>query len=340
MKVPLTSYLPEELADLLQSWGQKKFRGLQVFSWINEKQATSFDEMTDLSLELRGLLNERTEIDRLRSMRMTESEDGSTNKFLFRLPDGKKVESVWMKEERRNTICVSTQVGCALGCSFCATAKMGWLRNLDAGEITEQVLNIHRAKNERATNIVFMGMGEPFLNYENTIKAAQILAHQKGLSIASRRITISTAGILPGIERYTREGHPFRLAISLNAPFQDVRTGIMPVSKKYTLAKLADAARRYSETANKPLTFEYVLLDGINDSPDDALRLLSVIKGIRCKINLIPYNSTGSDFRRPSAEKIDTFYRTLRGGHRVVNLRWSKGEKVKAACGQLFSESA
>jgi 23S rRNA (adenine2503-C2)-methyltransferase len=255
------------------------------------------------------------------------------------MPDGMNVESVWMEEGDRTTICVSTQVGCALGCAFCATAKMGWMRNLDAGEITEQVLNIHRIRQNRATNLVFMGMGEPFLNYDNTLKAAKFLAHQKGLSIAARRITISTAGILPGIERFTDEGHAFRLAISLNAPHQDTRTRIMPVNKKYTLQKLTDAARRYAETARKPLTFEYVLLDGINDSPDDALRLLSVIKGIRCKINLIPYNTTGNEFRRPSPEKIDTFYRTLRGGHRVVNLRWSKGEEVQAACGQLFTES-
>ena len=339
MKIPLTTYLPDEIAGTLQSWGEKKFRGLQIFSWIHEKQATSFDEMTDLPLELRVLLGERTEIDRLRVVRETSSADGSTNKFLFRLPDGKNVESVCMIEWERYTICVSTQVGCALGCTFCATAKMGWMRNLDAGEIVEQVLNIHRIRNDRASNIVFMGMGEPFLNYDNTIKAARILSHQKGLSIAARRITISTAGIIPGIERFTLDGYSFRLAISFNAPHQDVRTRIMPINKKYTLAKLVDAARKYSETANKPLTFEYVLINGVNDSPDDALRMLSLIKGIRCKINLIPYNSTGNEFTRPSAERIDKFFRTLRGGHRVVNLRWSKGEEVKAACGQLFTEA-
>ena len=340
MKIPLTGFLPEDLTSLFESWGEKKYRAQQIFSWIHRKQANSFSEMTDIPHTLRGILEEKAEISRMNISTQTISSDTSAVKYLFRLGDNKHIESVWMKEgaiRTRNTICVSTQVGCPLGCTFCATAKMGWIRNLDAGEIVEQVLEIQKYRAEKATNIVFMGMGEPFLNYDNSIKAAQILSHPKGQAIAVRRITISTAGILPAIERFNREGHRYRLAISLNATESKLRSSIMPINKKYPIEKILAAAKIYAKTANRPLTFEYVLINGVNDTPADARRFLSLIKGIPCRINLIPFNSIGDKLSRPSPENVDNFYRTLKAGHRVVNLRWSKGTEVNAACGQLFT---
>lgn len=337
MKVPLTGLLPEDLTNLINPWGEKKYRAMQIFSWIQDKLATSFDEMTDLSLHVRDLLKEYTCITWLEIAGRSDSPDFTTTKYLFKLPDETFIESVYMEEGARKTICVSSQVGCPLYCTFCATGRMGLFRNLDSGEIVEQVLAIQRDRKIKVSNIVFMGMGEPFLNYENTIKAANILIHPKGQAVASRRITISTVGIIPAIKRFTEEKHKFSLAISLNAVENDSRSALMPINKKHPLENLLDAAREYAYIARKPLTFEYVLIEGKNDSLEDARRFLSCIKGIRCKINLIPFNNIGDLHHRPSEEVIEKFYRFLQNGHRVVILRWSKGDTVNAACGQLYT---
>ena len=337
-KTHLTNLSPDELEAWFLALGERPFHARQTFKWIHARQAESFADMTDLRLVLREKLPDAATITTLRINHVTKTEDGATRKYLLELFDGKTVEAVLICHEDRRTVCVSCQVGCALGCTFCATAQMGFQRDLTAGEIVEQVYTVMRDSGERVTNVVFMGMGEPMLNYDAVITAADLLNIPHGLGIGARHITISTAGHVPGLRRFTKEGHPYRLAVSLNAPDDTSRTDIMPITRKWSIAELLDAVKTYIVTANKRMTFEYVLIGDVTDSPDKARALVQLLKGIHCAVNLIPYNPADDRLARPTPEAVDRFYRVLAHGQRAVTVRWSQGTDIQAACGQLATQ--
>lgn len=328
----------EELESFFLSIGEKKFRGAQVFQWMYQRGAVAIDDMTDLSLELRKKLRASASISTPESIQVQRSsEEETTQKILFQLGDGHRIESVYIPDGERRTICVSTQAGCAVGCVFCATGWMGFRRHLTVGEIVGQVVHIRREIEPRITNVVFMGMGEPFLNYEPVIRAARILADERGPGLGARRITISTSGIVPRLYDFARERQPFNLAISLNATTDDVRRRIMPITQKYPLSDLLEAVRHVNRSRRDPVTLEYVLLAGINDSNGDAARLKQIAASLgRCKVNVIPYNPIqGPDLRRPDEERIEYFMRELSVIRSPLTLRRSRGQDISAACGQL-----
>ena len=335
-KINLKSFSKEELREWFVSIGEKPFRADQLWLWIYVRNKTDFTEMTNLSKSLISRLSEIAELPTLRCADIQMSKSG-TKKYLWELEDGRYAESVYIPEGNRRTICISSQVGCAMGCRFCATATLGFQRNLTSCEIVEQVLAVMRDIGEKPTNLVVMGMGEPFHNYDNLMKALYILNDSEGLALSHRKITISTSGILPQIVRYTQEDHPFQLAISLNATTDEMRSRLMPVNVKYPLQDLLNAVQAYAINNQKRITFEYVLLRGVNDSPEDAKRLLKLVKNIRCKVNLIAYNPVpGNDpFERPAKEQILRFHETLSPLCAPITLRLSKGDDIRGACGQL-----
>ena len=340
----LTSYKPligqsvEDLENFAISLGQSAFRGRQIFDWIYRKNIFDFNKMTDLSNPFRKKLIQ-IPMHPLKIINNDISSAKQTQKFLFELKNGKKIESVLMRERKRITICLSTQVGCAVDCDFCATAKMGFIQNLSVGEIIDQYIQLKNIICEKITNVVFMGMGEPFLNYENCMKAAHLLHHPKGINLGAWRITISTAGVINKIERFTKENQPFKLAVSLNASNNQQRRLIMPITKKMTFLDLIKASKDYTVISNKKITFEYVMLSGINDSRKDALNLKKILSPINCKLNLIPYNEIGGEYCRPSEKKIINFMNALKSARFPVTIRWSKGQDIDAGCGQLATEN-
>lgn len=326
----------------LEQWaaeqGLKKYIPLQVYQWLYQKKVTSFDQMSNLSLATRQLLEKNFSIGRLGiDSRRHSQVDGST-KFLFRLADGQAIESVLMPQKNRLTLCLSSQVGCAMGCRFCKTAEMKLVRNLSQGEIVGQILEIQRElpPDSRITNIVMMGMGEPLHNYETVIAALKIMTDPQGLALSQRKITVSTVGLAPQIEQFGKE-IGVKLALSLNATTEEGRRQLMPITQKYSLNQVIEACKKYARTRPKyRVTFEYVMLAGINDSLEDAHRLAQIGSQVPCKINLIPYNEyPGSPYQRPSEEKIQKFFHYLADRHFQVNIRYSKGLDLMAACGQL-----
>ncbi len=339
-KKQLIGMTMEELEQFACTIGEKPFRGRQLFAWLYNKKARDFAEMTDISKPLRQRLAEVATIGLLRPVSEVVSRDGGTTKFLFELHDGERIETVSIRERQRHTLCVSTQVGCALGCRFCATARMGFRRNLSVGEIVDQVLVAERCLGKEVSNLVLMGMGEPFLNYENVLAACELVRHERGLAIGHRRIVISTAGWVPGIMRLATEGHRFKLAISLNATTDEQRRSLMPVAERYPLQELLNAVIYYYRRSGRRPTFEYVLLADVNDTAADAKRLRELLEQVPCKVNLIPYNPTDDSYRRPSAEQIEAFRQALSPLKAPVVVRWSKGDDIKAACGQLATTSS
>ncbi len=328
----------QHLRQLMREMGQPLYRGDQLFTWLYHHQVFDFQHMSNLPRALRESLAQRFTLRTLTLARRQISTDG-TIKFLWQLPDGHYVESVLIPEERRTTICISSQVGCALGCRFCATARMGFLRNLSAGEIVEQILQIHQlAPQYRITNIVFMGMGEPFLNYPRVIQACQILGDPEGGAIARKKLTISTVGVVPRIRQFTRERHPYGLAISLHAPDQALRAQLMPIAQRFPLDELLDSALEYTRSwKRKRITFEYVLLGGINHHREHARQLIRILSPIRCKLNLIPCNENDLGYRPPSEEDIERFVHQLRHAPFTVTVRRNRGQDISAACGQLYA---
>jgi len=327
-----------ELESFVEALGWERYRADQLFAWIYRWGLVDFDQMTNLTKAKRRRLGEVACVSSLVLRRQVTSAVDGTTKYLFELEDGEHIESVLIREENRRTVCVSTQAGCALGCVYCATGDLGLRRSLRAAEITDQVLSIRRFlhSGETITNVVLMGMGEPLLNYEQTVKACRLMNDPDGLAIAARKITVSTAGLVPGIEKLAREGLRLGLAISLNATTDEVRSRLIPLNKKYPLAKLLRAAREYAQATSRPVTFEYVLIGGVNTSRDDALRLAQMVRGIHCKINLIPYNPVpGKSYRRPKRQELDHFMELLYPRCPTVTLRESKGTDIQAACGQL-----
>ena len=293
--------------------------------------------MTNLAKPFRQQLSQVCVISTLDPLRIEEARDG-TKKFLFQLEDGNRIESVLIPDKKRLTLCLSTQVGCALGCRFCLTGKSGWKRDLKASEILNQILSVRETLADRTsmTNVVLMGMGEPLANYENTLKAIELMIHPDAFNFSSRKITLSTAGLLPELEKLAKEKMPFSLAISLNAPDEETRNHLMPINRRYPLKKILELCRNFPLRPRARITFEYVMLDGINDSPQDAKRLMRILRGIPSKINLIPLNEApGIPFKRPSEEKVKRFQEILMEGEFTAIVRTSKGTEISAACGQL-----
>ena len=337
-KPAIRQYRHDELMDLMEKWNEKSFRARQIWTWLYAKPVDSFDDMTTLSQAMRKRLHAEFRLNSLTLIRKTRSDSSQVTKFLWECSDGSHIESVYIPDGKRRTLCISSQVGCNLGCTICATGKLGWKRNLNTAEITDQVISMIQQLGFRASNIVFMGMGEPFLNYSNVINALDILNHPDGLAIGQRKITVSTAGVIPGIERFTREKRPYRLAVSLNATTEKQRSAIMPVNKKYSLHNLLHTVRHYTQSSRNRVTFEYVLIRNFNDSAEDAGRLTCLLKNIPCKINLIACNPTGGRYQPPEEKTIEAFADVLRSMRAPITLRLSKGNDIQGACGQLAAQ--
>lgn len=337
-KIQLKDMSRERLKEFCREIGEKPFRAEQLFNWMYVRLVSSFDEMNNLPKALRARLEQECSLHRIKPHQAFQAADGTT-KVTFQCHDGAVIESVWIPNEDRNTLCVSSQVGCAMGCSFCLTAKMGLVRNLSVGEIVEQVSHVRRMFPEeehgRLTNIVMMGMGEPLHNYDNVVEALRLMTDEKGLGLSNRKVTVSTSGLVPAIEKLG-EDIIVNLAISLNATTDELRDEIMPVNKRWPLEVLMQTLRDYPLKQRRRITFEYVLLKDVNDTLEDAGRIIKLLRGIPSKINLIPWNPhPGGDFQRPEAQNIERFQDYLRQRNLNVTIRETRGLDSMAACGQL-----
>jgi 23S rRNA (adenine2503-C2)-methyltransferase len=335
----LRALLPDELTSWVTAAGAPAYRAEQIFRWLHGQGIESLDAMTNVPAPLRAALEQEHRLTPLAQELVQNAHDG-TRKLRFRTHDGRAIESVLIPDEdaARNklTLCISSQVGCAIDCRFCATATLGFGRHLGAGEIVSQVYRATALAGRRPTNLVFMGMGEPLHNFDNVVRALALLEHPWGAAFSPRRLTVSTAGLVPGIDKLGALKPAPNLAISLNATTDEVRERIMPINKKWPIAALLDAARRFPLSHGRRVTFEYVLLAGVNDSDADADRLPRLLRGIPAKVNLIPWNPfQGPDFKRPSAERIRTFQERLRAAEVSVYIRSPRGDDIDAACGQL-----
>jgi 23S rRNA (adenine2503-C2)-methyltransferase len=328
----------EELENWLQENGEPKFRGNQIFNWLYEKRVTSFLDMTNIPKGLQEKLTNSFSITTLKTLIKQESKDG-TIKFLFELHDGYSIETVLMRHEYGNSVCVTTQVGCRIGCTFCASTLGGLKRNLEAGEIVAQVVNVQQAldeSNERVSHVVIMGIGEPFDNYDNMLSFLKIINHDKGLNIGARHITVSTSGIIPKIYAFADEKLQINFALSLHAPNSELRSKLMPINRAYKLDELMKAIRYYIEKTGRRVSFEYGLFGGENDSVEQAEELAKLIKGLKCHVNLIPVNYVPErDYVRTPKDQIFEFERTLKKHNINVTIRREHGHDIDAACGQL-----
>lgn len=332
----LRDFTYEELLEEVRELGEKPYRAEQIYGWVYRKCAASIDSMTDVSKALRERLKESYTIDGINVLEVKTSFDG-TKKFLSGLSDGSRIESVLIPEGDRLTLCVSSQAGCALGCRFCMTGLSGFTRNLTLSELNGQVFAAKGLldEGEAITNIVLMGMGEPLNNYDNVLRFVSVLTDGKGFGFSHNKVTVSTAGLVPGIRRLGAEAN-INLAVSLNATTDEVRDRIMPINKKYPLDELLDALRGYPHNGKKHVTIEYVMLANVNDSVEDARRLARLLRGIPCKINLIPFNPfPGSRYQAPDNQRVSTFSKVLQDSGYFAIVRASKGADIQAACGQL-----
>ncbi len=341
-KVDLASLTIPELTRFVEGLGEKSFRAKQLFKWIHQRGATSFAEMTDLSKALRAQLEEKAELKGVTKDLEQRSIDG-TIKYRWKTQDGRLIESVYMPSPERKTLCVSTQVGCAMGCRFCATATLGLVRHLSPSEIVAQVHAVNREvrKNEGLeslrplTNLVFMGMGEPLHNFENVKAALELLQSEEGPNFSSRHITVSTVGLVPMIERFAQETE-VKLAISLNASSDETRDRIMPVNKRWKIAELMEAVKRFPVKQGRRVTFEYVLMSGVNDTDEDAQRLATLLEGVPAKVNLIQYNENpGLGFNTTADNRAERFRALLEKANVAAFIRANRGRDIAAACGQL-----
>jgi 23S rRNA (adenine2503-C2)-methyltransferase len=330
-----------ELEHALESMGHPRFHARQLFQWLHKRGVTDFAGMTDLGRELRSALAAGFRIVTPELVRKETSADGTT-KFLLRLEDGLLIESVYIPDTPANTFCLSTQVGCAMKCGFCLTGKMGIIRNLTAGEIAGQVRVLVRELHmlQARFNIVLMGMGEPLHNYDAVMKALRILADEHGLAVNPRRVTLSTVGVLPALERLATEPLMPNLAISLHATTEEQRDLLVPINRKYGLKELLEACRRFPVKRRERITFEYVMLKGVNDTDEDARRLVRLLSGIKAKVNLLPLNeAAGIPYERPSDARVNRFAQIVAERGVTVSVRKSRGRDIRAACGQLITES-
>ena len=327
----------EEMEEYFLSLGAKAFHARQLFSWLYEKRIESYDFITDIKKDYIEKLRDDYSINRLKIVDIQEDVD--VNKYLFELYDGEHIEAVLMRHDYGNSICVSSQVGCNMGCKFCESGRRKKVRNLEVYEMVLQILMIEKVIGERISHVVVMGIGEPFDNYDNLIKFLKIINHPKGLAIGARHITVSTCGIVPKIKEFSNLDLQFNLAISLHASNNELRNMIMPINKAYPLEVLIPSLKEYLEKTNRRLTFEYILLSGINDKEENALELAKLVRGLNCYINLIPYNETNNiDFKRSSTIQIMKFYDILKKNKVNVTIRKEFGSKISAACGQLRSK--
>ena len=342
-KPAIQSLDPAEIEAALIARGQPKYRATQVLRWLYEKRVTSFADMSDLPAALRADLAEAFTFVRLENLRVLGSED-TTRKYLFKLPDGALIETVLIpaspalygEASDRRTLCVSTQVGCAYGCKFCASGLDGFSRNLSPGEIAGQLIEAERLSGERVSNLVFMGMGEPLANFANLMRAIDIINSPWGLGLGARHITVSTSGLAPQIRQLADQPRQIRLAISLHGATDEVRGQIMPVNRKYPLAELLDACAYHTSRKKQHITFEYILIEGINDEPAHAADLARVAKLVRAKVNCIPYNAVeGLQWKRPGEARQDAFMAVLERARIPATIRREKGHDIAAACGQL-----
>ena len=335
-KKNLRDFTYGELLTEVSRLGEKPYRAEQLYAWIFRRHAASIDEMTDISKALRERLKDEYCIRPDTIVEVLEAAD-STRKFLTELADGNRIESVLIPESGRLTLCVSSQAGCALSCRFCMTAQGGLLRNLTLAELAGQVFSALTLleEGEKITNIVLMGMGEPLANYDNVLRFIGVLTDGKGFGFSHNKVTLSTAGLIPELKRFAREGN-VNIAVSLNATTDEVRTRLMPINRKYPLAELLAALKEYTLGRREHITIEYVLIKGVNDSLEDARRLVYMLIGIRCKINLIVFNPyPGSEFEPPDEVAMNDFWQVVKDAGYTVLIRWSKGGDIQAACGQL-----
>lgn len=328
-----------ELKQLLVELGQASYRASQVWHWIYDQNASDFNIMTNLPKELRQELSDYLLLSPWDQEAEQYSKDGQTKKVLFKLADGIFIETVLMRYQKRKTLCISTQAGCAMGCVFCATGQMGFFRNLTVGEIVQQVMFFARElaiQGERVTNIVMMGMGEPLHNYENTLSALDILTDEEGFNLSARKITISTVGLVPAIRRYAEEGRQTPLAVSLHAATDKDRNELIPISRRWSLAELIDACHYYVTKTGRRITFEWALIEGENDSQNQARLLGQLVKGLLCHVNLIPLNPTAGYGGRPtSRERVEAFQKELSRHGVSSTVRLRRGIDIQAGCGQL-----
>ena len=327
----------EEMEEYFLNIGSKKFHAMQLFTWLYEKRVESYSEVTNIKKELLDNISRDYSIDRL--MIVSVEEDVDVSKYLFELYDGEHIEAVLMRHDYGNSVCISSQVGCNMGCKFCESGRRKKVRNLETYEMVLQILMIEKLVGERVSHVVVMGIGEPFDNYDNLCRFLKIINHPKGMAIGARHITVSTCGVVPKVLEFSEFPLQINLAVSLHAPNNEIRDKIMPINKAYPLEKLIPALKTYLERTNRRITFEYILLKDINDSTKCAEELSKLVKGINCYINLIPYNETENiGFKRTNTIQIMRFYDILKKNNVNVTIRREFGGKISAACGQLRSK--
>ncbi|NCC07694.1 MAG: 23S rRNA (adenine(2503)-C(2))-methyltransferase RlmN [Clostridia bacterium] len=334
----LSSYTEPKLASLCKELGQPSFRAGQIFKWLNEKQVQSFDEMKNLPKPFLQQLNENYTIETLKCAKKQESSDG-TVKYLFALPDTNCIEAVLMRYNYGNTVCVSTQVGCRMGCRFCASTQAGRVRNLTAGEMANEIYAVMRDTNERVSHIVLMGIGEPLDNFDKVMDFLEIISSPHGVNVGMRNISLSTCGIVPMIYKLAERHLGLTLSISLHAPTNEMRSKMMPVNDAYPVEQLIKACRDYQDATGRRISFEYSMVNGVNDSDDTAKKLASLIKGMGAHVNLIPINPVdGSPYSATDAQNVQRFKQTLEALHVNATVRRRLGTDISAACGQLRRE--
>ena len=326
----------ENLEQYFLALGEKKFKATQIYEWLYEKRVTSFDEMSNVKKDVITKLKEDFYFGTLTILE--RQDDVDVHKYLFELSDGNKIEAVLMNHDYGNSLCVSSQVGCNMGCAFCESGRLKKVRNLETAEMVEQVLQIEKDFGKRISHVVLMGIGEPFDNYDNVISFIRILNHPKGFAIGARHITVSTCGIVPKIEQFMKDENQVNLAISLHAPNNELRSKLMKINKAYPLEKLMPVLKKYIDVTHRRLTFEYILLQDVNDTTECALELAHLLKGMNCYVNLIPYNETSHfEYKKSRQERILNFLDVLKKNHIQATIRREFGSKVQAACGQLRS---
>ncbi len=335
-KLDIRSLQYDELINWCEQIGEKKFRAAQIYDWLHVKMVDSFDEMTNLSKNLRQKLNDNCECISLKMIDVQISKIDGTRKYLFELPDNNVIESVWMKYKHGNSVCISSQVGCRMGCRFCASTLDGLVRGLKPSEMLEQIYQIQKHTGERVSNVVVMGTGEPFDNYDNLIKFIKMLTDEHGLHISQRNLTVSTCGIVPNIKRFADEEFSVTLALSLHASNNEKRKSLMPVANKYNLDEILEACDYFYDKTGRRVTFEYSLVGGVNDTDQDAKELISMLKGKNCHINLIPVNPIKErEYVQSDKKVIENFKNKLEKSGINVTIRREMGRDIDGACGQL-----
>ena len=335
-KKDIKSLYLEELEEELGQLGEKSFRAKQIYQWVHQKLAADFEDMSNLSKALREKLRQQYTLTALNPVEVKISKIDGTRKYLFRLSDGNVIEGVWMQYHHGNSVCISSQVGCRMGCRFCASTLDGLERNLTAGEMLDQIYRIQADTGERVSNIVIMGSGEPMDNYDNVVRFIRLISHDQGLNISQRNITVSTCGIVPGIRRLAKEGLSVTLALSLHAPNDEVRKTLMPIANKYRIQEILDACQEYFEETGRRLTFEYSLVSGVNDNLEEARALASLLKGMHGHVNLIPVNPIQErDYVQSDRRAIEAFQHYLESQKIAVTVRREMGRDINGACGQL-----